>query len=390
MKISGIIAEYNPFHSGHKYMIDKVRQNTDAIIAVMSGSFVQRGDTAVFDKWTRAKAALLNGVDLVVELPAVFASATAERFCSGAVDLISSLGCVDELCFGSECGDIKTLSAAADALLAEDAETSSKLKEYLALGCGFPAAREKAYEGIIPAGLLSQSNNILAIEYIKALKKLNSSVKPTTLQRNGDSYNSANITSKLASATALRTLIFSKSDYSDYIPDNLYDLYKGAALYSVSNLDNAILYTLRSADEKYLSEIADVSEGLENRLKQAAKSACGFSDIVEIVSSKRYPRTKIMRITVSVLLGIKKELLYQKNSYIRVLGFNDTGRTLLKKIKSSSELPIIIKTADWNGDSILFEKDILATDIAALCAFDNAKKTGGRDYTIPPVYIRSE
>lgn len=390
MKISGIIAEYNPFHNGHKYMIDTVRKNCDAVVCVMSGSFVQRGDVAIFDKWTRTKSALLNGIDLVIELPAVFASATAERFAHGATELISSLGCVDNLFFGSECGDIKKLSEAADVLLNEDKNTSDKFQKYLKTGYSFPVARELAFKDKIAPELLNQSNNILAIEYIRALKLSKSIVKPFTLQRIGDSYNSYEISGAFASATAIRHNILKKIDFQNNVPDNLAEFYKIQTLYTADKIENVILYSLRNYDTTSLSEIADVCEGLEFRLKSAAMNSSTIPEFLEKVISKRYTKSKITRILTSVLLGIKKELLYEKIPYIRILGFNDTGRQIIKQIKKQAELPIITKTADADPNCKLLKKDIFATDVASLCSHDIKKRTGGKDYTTPPVYIKSK
>lgn len=390
MKISAVIAEFNPFHNGHEYLLQKTHENSDAVLCVMSGSFVQRGETALFDKWTRAEAAVRNGADLVVELPAVFACATAERFAFGAVSLINSLGCIDELSFGAESDNLETLIHAAQQMLAEDREISSLIKKCLSEGDSFPIARQKAFAEFISSDVFLQPNNMLAIEYIKALKKTKSSVKPNLIKRTGAAHDSAETKDGFSSASALRKMILSGKDISAFVPHNLKSLYKCSEIYDFHNLGTAMLYKLRSVSADELEKTSDVSEGLENRIKSAAAASTDIPSLIDNIYSKRYTKARVRRIITAALLGIEKSMLRGEISYIRVLAFNDTGRKILREIKEKSELPLITKVSDFKADCPMLEKDILATDIAALCAKNEINKTSGKDYLKSPIYIKSE
>lgn len=387
MRISGIITEYNPFHNGHKYQINRVRENADGVVCVMSGSFVQRGDVAVFDKWTRTKAALLNGADLVIELPVVYAASTAERFAFGAVSLMTSLGVVEELCFGSESGKLAELMQAAQYINCEPQDVSKKIKELLLTGKSYPAARQEAYSGLIDAAVLNNPNNILAVEYIRAIIAQKSHVKPITIQRIGSGYHEKEVHDSYASATALRIKMSKQEDCSSLVPKNVEEMYKASEFYSISELNSTFLYLLRCTEPEKIALINDVSEGLEYRLKENAMRCSTIEEVINQTVTKRYIRTKIQRILISLLLSIDKNIIQEKASYIRVLGFNDMGRKIISEIKKKSDLPIITKTADFKENSKMFRKDLLATDLAALCSSDPKKKTGGKDFTTSPVYL---
>lgn len=382
MKISSVIAEFNPFHNGHEYLIKETKKESDAVICVMSGSFVQRGDVALFDKWTRAKAAVMCGADLIIELPAVYAVSTAERFAAGAVSLIEKLGCADEIVFGSEAGDLKKLTEAAELTCTESPEISKKIKAYLNSGLSFPVARQKAYSGIIDDGILTNPNNILAVEYIKAALKNNCSVKFRTLQRIGD-YHSTQASGKYASATALRKFILSGKDISNYIPSNICEIYKSASLYNIDKLNNTIIYLLRTTELNQLREINDVTEGLEYALKKAGNEYSDIGSVISAVSGKRYTKTKISRILISLLLGIDKKIIYSYPSYARILAFNNLGREIIKKIN----IPTIVKVADFTDNNEMFNIDITATNVASLCSDKN--KESGKDYKTSPIYLRT-
>jgi predicted nucleotidyltransferase len=374
-KITGIVAEYNPFHSGHAYQISKIE--SDAIVAVMSGSFVQRGDVAVADKWTRARLAVMGGVDLVVELPVVFALNTAQKFALGAVSLLDSMG-IDEICFGSECGDIPSMQLAAELMENEPEEISQKVKQYISTGMSYPAAREKAYEGITARGLLSEPNNILGIEYLRALIRLKSKITPITVQRQGTGYNETTPQGKIASAAAIREILKNSGNVEDFTSFN-------APMNDLSRLDAAVTANLRMMSPDKLKQINDVSEGLENRILKAAAECDSIEAIAEKIKTKRYTMSRIKRILISSLLGITSNLSEQLPNYIRVLAMNDKGKAALKEIKKRSDLPIITKTADYKQSNPLFEMDIRATDIAALC--ENTNRQSGRDYTTSPIIL---
>lgn len=376
MKVCGIICEYNPFHSGHKYQIDTIKQDFDAVVAIMSGSFVQRGDVAFFDKWSRTKAALHNGCDLVIELPAKYALSSAEGFAAGGVKLLSKSGIIDALCFGSESGDISELTACARELLSESPEISEKIKAFMAEGYPFAKARSMAYEGILDTELLASPNNILAIEYIKAILKQKSSIRPVTIKRKGAGYHDTESDDGFASATMLREKIKSDEDVSAYLP---YD-FSGCETYDINALTGTFKYKLLTEKEATFDGICDMEPGLANRfIKDMDKEK--LTDIIDAVKTKRYAHTRLCRIVMSSLLGLKQDT--PEPLYLRVLGMNDTGKQLLSRMKETAEIPVVNKVADFKDDSIL--PDILATDLSALCA--SRPTPFGRDYTTSPVII---
>lgn len=379
MRTAGIIAEYNPFHSGHKYQLDEVRKDCDAIIAVMSGSFVQRGDIAIADKRTRAKAAVINGCDLVLELPAIYSLSSAADFAFGGVSLLDKLGIVDRLYFGAECGDTQQLNNAAKLLLNESPEISERIKQFASEGMNYPAAYAKAWNGEIDADILTKPNNILALEYIKALIKLNIRIKPIAIKRVGAEHD-GEPTNDIASASHLRKLIRHGEDYSKYVPSSAYELYKSADIYDISRIDGFITGVLRTCP---ISQIAAHSpEGLEHRIRSAAMENYGFNAICEAVKSKRYTLSRIRRIVLAAALNLPKRV---EPAYARVLAMDEKGKMLLKEIKQKSDIQIITKTAAYNKGNETFDADIRATDIFSLCASDEKNRIGGRDYTTSPI-----
>ncbi len=376
MKVAGIICEYNPFHTGHKYQIDTVKKSFDAVIAVMSGSFVQRGGVAIYDKWTRTHSALLNGADLVIELPVKYALSSAEGFAQGGVRILDAMGIVDALCFGSESGDILELTSCAKALLSESPDISQKIKVLMNEGLPYAKARTIAYEGILDAELLAQPNNILAIEYIKAILKSGSIMRPITIKRKGAGYHDEDVIEGFASATSLREKIRSGEDVSTFTP---YDLL-ASVTYDVNRLTSAFKYKLRTEGESAFDGIPDMEPGLANRfLNELDRES--ITAIVDAVKTKRYAYTRLRRIVARVLLGLTEDT--KNPDYIRVLGMNDKGKELLSMMREKASFPIVNKVADFNDESILPE--ILATDLAALCG--DAQVPMGRDYTTSPVII---
>lgn len=380
MKTTAIICEYNPFHNGHKYQLDIARLSCDAVICIMSGSFMQRGDIAVFDKWTRAKMALLSGCDLVLELPVISSLNTAERFAYGGCYLADSLGVVDTLLFGSECGDINKLVNASNILINEPVEISAKIKDNLANGMSYPNARAIAYNGLIDNDLLSEPNNILAIEYINALKKLNSKIVPKTIERNSVSHHDLNSKGKFASASAIREMIKNDCDFSNLVPKEVIHLYKNPV--TKTTVNEVLRYKISDMALRDLSNINDVAEGLENRIKQAVCERESFDDIADYIKSKRYTLSRIRRILFSAIIGFDKSLAKESPSYIRVLGANQKGLSILSDIKKKSKLPIITKTADFKGLNKAFDLDIYATDVYNIL---QGKKTGEDYFTSPAI-----
>lgn len=377
----GIIAEFNPFHNGHKYLINEAKHlnNNEPVVCVMSGAFVQRGEPAVTDKWTRAKMALENGADLIFELPAAFSLNTAQKFAYGAVATLHASGIVDTLAFGSESGDTRELRKAAAVLADEPPEVSKKLKALMAEGMSYPCARARAYEGLIPSSLLSSPNDILGIEYLRAADELNAGFKICAITRKGTSHDSAETAGEFASASELRRLILENGNISGFVP------YSGSfPVYDSSRLDTAVTALLRTCGADYISSINDVAEGLENRFIKAAMTYCTVDEICSAVKSKRYAMSRIRRIIWSVLLGITKEKAAMLPSYIRILGMTQRGKALLKHMKTASKLPVVVKAADYCADE-LFDLNRRAEDIFSLCAPSPSLRKGGRDITVSPV-----
>ena len=389
-KVLGIIAEYNPFHNGHLYHIKKSIEETGArsVICVMSGNFVQRGNTSIVDKWTKTKMALANGVDLVLELPTIYSVSSAENFAEGAIRLLDSLKIVDTISFGMEAKDIASLNNIANVLYTEPKEYTTILEHELRKGVSFPKARENAvmmYLNDIKqyANILTGSNNILAIEYLKAIKKLKSKLNPIGIRREKVLYNDEIIIDDFASATAIRKMIATGqfSDIQKVMPKSSYalladELRKGHYVLDLSKFQKEIIYNLRKMSVEEIAQLVDVSEGLENAIKNAANSSNNLVDFVNIVKSKRYTQTRIQRILIYALLGItnSKMLAFKKAvPYARVLGFNENGKQLISQIaKKNKKVQIVTSVKKYMDESKnkvlkeMLETDILATNVYTL------------------------
>jgi predicted nucleotidyltransferase len=415
MKTVGIISEYNPFHNGHKYHIQAAREACSAeyAVCIMSGSFVQRGEPAVFDKWSRAQMAVMNGADLVIELPVVYACQPAEIFASGAVKILNSLGIIDYICFGSELGDTLTLNQVAKLHHNEPEAFSKLIKEQLTHGCSYPKAVSKALssylgeeEQAITDDILKNPNNVLGIEYIKALMSLKSSIEPVAVKRIISGHNDTGITSEIASATAIRSEIRSggiteKVRFS--MPENCIDTIEanvksGRHPLFLNDFSDILLYRLRMIEEYKLRDYLNVREGIENRLKKCAFKSSDCEELIDAVKTKRYTRTYIQRLLCHLLLDMQKnDIALFKDlecpAYIRILAFNDNGKSLIKEIKNRSPYPVISKVADFSckDERIkrMFSYDILSTDIYNLAYRTPAYKKGSEDYFTSPFYYRS-
>ena len=381
MKTAAIICEYNPFHNGHKYLVDQAKSSNDAVVCIMSGSFVQRGDIAIFDKWTRTHQALLSGADLVVELPVCFSLNSAERFAYGSVNLADSMNVIDTLFFGSECGDANTLLNAANILLNEPSDVSAKIKKYMSEGMRHPVARTKAYSDILDSSIINEPNNILGIEYIKALISKNSHIILQTVKRNSVNHDEPNPLGNFASASAIRKLIEEKDDIKKLVPKKIISLYKNPVF--PKGLDEMLRYKILNMTTEEISKINGVCEGLENRIKIACKECTSFDEISTFVKSKRYTLARIRRILLSILIGIDKDVALAPPSYLRILGSNATGRKILSQVKKNSDLTIITKTADFKNFNTSLDYDIKATDIYNII---QGKKTG-EDFYKSPIMI---
>ena len=331
MKITGIICEYNPLHLGHKKQLDAIRSSdpTGGIVCLMSGNYVQRGAPAVFDKMLRAQAAVLSGADLVLELPVTYTLSSAEGFASGGVEILSQF--CDELCFGAENADSALLMNLAKALLSE--EFSTELKVQLEKGLSFPSARQAALESIgFNASALSLPNNILAVEYCKAILTQNSQLKPNVILRQGGYHDTLPDTEN-PSATSLRTMIERGNDWTAFVPPQALPCFANAAIHTISQGERAILAKLRTMSDAEFETLPYGSEGLWRKLMHVSRQATTHADIIAATKSKRYTRTRIDRMILCAFLGITKQMLSSPVPYVRVLALNDKGRQILKEAR---------------------------------------------------------
>ncbi len=339
MKIIGIICEYNPLHRGHEKQIRFIRDSFDecAVVCLMSGNFVQRGAPAIIDKSSRAKAAICAGADLVLELPVHYALSSAEGFASGGVEILS--GFCDYLCFGSETGDAQSLMDTAKALLSEG--FSPLLRQQLDKGLSFPAARQAALAAMgVDAGILSRPNDILAVEYCKAILAQDSAMAPLPIRREG-SYHEETADTENPSATAVRKLMLGGQDWKSCIPQPVQDVYEDAPHHERKAGEQAMLYRLRTMTDEEFEALPYGSEGLWRKLMHACRSCATLEEIIAATKSKRYTRTRIDRMIMCAFLGITDEMLHTPAPYARVLGFSDTGRAVLKKARETGTFPNI-------------------------------------------------
>ena len=389
MKAVGLVTEYNPFHNGHLYHLNKAMELTgaDISVAVMSGDFVQRGEPAVLDKYTRTSMALNSGVNLVVELPVNYAVSSAESFAAGALKVLDYIK-ADSIAFGSESGDIERLSKLAHILCDNEDTLYKEISKYTANGISYAAARQKVVEKLTDkdtAAMLTSSNNILAVEYLKAIIKNNYAIKPYTVQRQGDSYNDTDIRSEYASATALRENL--KADnISKYIPVKAGLILSSNANYIYPDDITEVLFT-RLLDILFASnydknvfienvmQYPDVSKEIAGRLYKSAmdmitrtvpqgaeskdNGVFSFGSLCEHIKTKEVPLSRIKRALVRITLGLDKKHMekYANEPYIRVLGFDKKGQEYLSYIRKNVEVPLITKTADY--------KEMLLDDIHA-------------------------
>jgi len=347
--VLGIIAEYNPFHNGHLYHLEESKQRSGCnySICVITGNFAQRGGTSLVNKWTKTEMALAGGVDLVLELPTIYSVSSAENFAEGAVKVLNTTGIVTNIAFGMEANDLSSLNNIANVLYQEPREYITMLNHELSRGNSFPKARESAlmlYLNDIKryANILSSPNNILAIEYLKALKKTKSDMMPIGIQRKKVYYNDDKIVDDFASASAIRKLVQLQQfdDIRRVMPRECYmllreEMKRGNLVFDLRKYETIILYNLRKMTIREIANIPDVSEGLEYSIKEAAENCNTIRDFVDMVKSKRYTQTRIQRILVYALLEIDRKMMDMSRKitpYLRVLGCNDKGKELLSEI----------------------------------------------------------
>jgi len=380
MNFFAIVSEFNPFHTGHRHLIEQTKANTetDAVVCVMSGSMVQRGDVAIFDKWTRAKAAVENGADLVVELPVCYVLQSADIFAKGAIDIINCMG-AQGIAFGSECTDIELIKKLSAIRAQEPPEYTNALKDALKDGMGYPAASEyaaKAVMGNIPHEL-TLPNSTLGIAYTAAALKTNPNLKIHIEKREGD-YHSHSLSGKFASATALRQKLLQNDKTSGYL------LCTSDEIYDINKISPYILGFFRGTNPDKLDNIAGMEPGLAKRLSEKSKESTGYEEFINLCVSKRYTHHRIRRVVLCSLLGITQAPPPQ---YIRVLALNSKGAKILKELKENCELEVITKITNSNHrDNPMLMQDILATDIASLCV----NRKASMDYTTAPIVIKKE
>lgn len=412
MKTVGIIAEYNPFHQGHLYQLEQAKLLTGAtkVVVVMSGNFVQRGIPAIIDKYARTRMALTHGADLVIELPVSYATASAEAFAYAGISILDRLGFVDYVCFGSECGDIKMLTQLADILLEEPPSYQRELKKELKSGLSFPKARTKALlnymkskdlKGYNPASfelLLSSPNNILGIEYMKAIRKRKSSINAITIKRQGASYHDSDISLPNASATAIRSVLTTDDLFS--LPDNL-PLETKAILsleyqktYPIFRNDftSLLYYKLSMTKEEVLTSFADVTPELANRITKNLTYAKTYDDFCLSLKTKELTLTRINRGLLHILLSIPKTQNIE-NCYGRILGFRTGATSLLRTATKENKIPLVVKVANakqlLNQEEYeLFEQDVRATHLYHQMIVQKFHTVPSNEYTHGPVILK--
>ncbi|AEE91595.1 conserved protein of unknown function [Tepidanaerobacter acetatoxydans Re1] len=417
MNIVGIIAEYNPFHNGHLYQLCTVRKNLkpDGIIVIMSGNFVQRGEPAVFSKWARAEMALCEGADLVIELPVCFSTATAEIFAESAVKLLLQSQVVNTISFGIERYCQKELFYLGKLLSEEPDLFKHFMNSYLKKGLSFPAAREKAVikymmvkninlDRQLISDLLKKPNYILAVEYIKAINKLEAGFSIFPVLRQGHDYHDKELTQQYASASAIRQeLFYHQQDFSNELINNLPDstlriikkeIEDGRTPVFLQDFETILLYALRRMPVYELKTYFDVAEGLENRIKKAAQASGTLEQLISQIKSKRYPVTRIQRILMHILLNVPKEIVEIRSpQYLRVLGFTQKGALILKKMNSKATVPVITRASEYKNlnqsAKIMFEKDLLSSDVYSLVYKNAALRNGGVDFRRSVIYFNS-
>ena len=401
-KVLGIIAEYNPFHNGHLLHLTKSKEETGAeySICIMSGNFVQRGNTSIVNKWVKTEMALKSGIDLVLELPTVYSISSAENFAEGAIKLLNSLKIVDTVSFGSENSDINILNRISGILYEEPKQYVAFLNEELKKGLSFPKARENAVLLYLNDkkyfNILNQPNNTLAIEYLKALKKYKSHIMPIAIKREKAFYNSNCIVDEYASATAIRNMIVNNqfNDIRKVMPRLAYDLLmqeieNNQYVIDISKFEKEILYSIRRLSTADLKKFPEVNEGLENSIKNAANSCNTLAELINIIKTKRYTQTRIQRILLYILLNITKKDMYISRKtvpYARILGYSQKGKALISEIyKANPKIALITSVKNFFDSSNnktykhMLNKDVLATNIYTL-AYKN-DSVANLDYT---------
>ncbi len=397
MKVVGIIAEYNPIHNGHIYHLNKSKEitNSDFVIVIMSGNFTQAGNIAIYDKFKRAKIATNIGADLVIELPTIYATSSANYFSFGAINILDKLNIVDNICFGSECNNISNLNYISDIITKNENELWNNINKNLKSGISFASAREQAllkYLSDEQISILKSPNDILGLEYINAIKSLNSHIKANIIKRNSSNFNEITINKNstiYTSSTSIRKYIKDKkfNEIKSYIPDITYDLVNNSYATFNDDLFNIIKYKIISNDIANIQNIAEVTEGLENKIIKEINNSKNYEELIYNIKSKRYQLSKIKRMLINLLLDIKKDdieyAIRQKIAYAHVLSCSTEGKKLLSQISKNSDINLITSLNKNIQDNLpedikrYLKFDILASDIYSIINNDAIKK----DYT---------
>ena len=378
MKVLGIIAEYNPMHNGHIYHLAKAKEITgaDKVVLVMSGSFTQTGNISCLDKFTKANIATKLGIDLVLELPTIYSTASSEYFASGAIKLLNSLGIVDCICFGAECDDIEILSSIAGKIIDNQEEIWKNIRD-MDKNISFAANRSMALMNYLDADEyveVSKSNNILGIDYIKAIKNQKSRIVPYSIKRNKSGFKDLEITTDMPSSTSIRNTL-KKRDLSlilSSVPGEVHYALRTHSYVLNEDMFKLLKYKIEAMSKDDLRNISEVKEGLENRIKKAIVEAEDYDDLLRMVRSKRYPLTSVKRIFVAIMLNITKDFFYEVMSYDKiyahVLSASKDGKLLLSEIAKKSNIPIFTSINDnilSNLDRVMFKMinlDIFASN----------------------------
>lgn len=393
MKVLGIIAEYNPMHTGHIYHISKAKEITgcDTVIVIMSGSFTQQGNIAIINKFERAKQAIQNGVDLVIEIPSAFASSDAGNFAYKSVSILNDLN-VDAICFGAETDNIERLKLISETLIYKDKEIWIEIKNELKKGISFAKARNNSLNKFLnedDINIILSPNNILALEYLKTLKVLNSNIIPFAIHRESN-FNSHILENCYTSSTSIRKALENKCNLNDiqkYIPENVSKYLKNNKIIFNNDFFEILKYKIISMNENDLKEINGVSEGIENKLKKEICNSYSYDEFLFEIKSKRYELSRIKRILVNILLNISKDdfkLLKENNSnYAHILAFNHDKKDLLSHISNTSNIPVISslnnKTLSYLNkyQKLSLDIDIYASNIYSMLINQKINK----DYT---------
>lgn len=406
-KVVGLVVEYNPLHNGHLYHFEESKRlvGADASVIVMSGHFLQRGEPALVDKWARTEMALRMGVDLVFELPYVYATQHAQHFAFGAVSILNKLPFVTHLCFGSEQGDVQPFYDYAQLLLQEPEQLKVQIKQEMKLGRSYPLAFSNAWRKSFPDKandhFFKQPNNILGLQYVLALQKLNSSIQAATIKREKAGYHDTRFTDQhIASATSIRQALFStdKPDWDKikpYLPPFSLEILqreaeRGKGPISWDHFSGYLLYSLLSHSNSQLKDIYEIEEGIEYRITEKAKTAAELTEMIEQIKTKRYTWNRIQRMLVHILhqftkLDAQQLRLENGAAYLRLLGYSKQGQELLNEAKKELQIPLISKIKKEHP--AMLDWDLKSSQLYTLGFPKQEAEDRRRELRQPPIFL---